>query len=802
MKSIRLWLVITFLAVGTIAAQNSRFDYYSRTNFSMTSPGALQYGLYGYDNPAFLSAFDGMDNYYTWTDQYGDIGDFNRWGFFSAYENFSFSMTNKNNAGKEVTDFAVSTGIGDKRLGIGLTYGWSSGSTDYFGHSDFYSLGTFFRPNRYLSLAAMGNFYESIRNEGIIEAAVRPLGSPVLSIFGDYNVKSKYFGNESKWSAGIAVEALPGFRITGRYFANEFFNLGANLSLGNAGLSSTAYFNNGNKNAFNVYGIRVGNYDRNIYQEYFAEDDFYKLELTKGVKYQKFRFFDRSHTLKNLLINIEKAKKDKSIKGIVINTSGFSANREILWEVRERLKEFKASGKKVIVYIDRGGINLYHFASVADRIVMDKVGMLTLEGYQLGRNYYKGTLAKLGIGFDEWRFFDYKSAMESFSRSEMSRADSIQRQQLVDDFYKLASEDITAFRQIGKDEFEKLVDEKTFFLPDDALQEGLVDTLSRWDEIEDIVKNYYSESSNFISSDQIDENREQADYFWGEKPKIAVIYALGICAMDEGISARSLVKDVSEAKNDDDIKAIVLRVDSPGGDALASDYIAEGLKKAAEDKPVIVSQGTVAASGGYWLSMYADTIVAAPNTITGSIGVIGGWFYNKDFKEKLGVSTDIVKKGERADLGYGMTIPLLNISLPDRNLTEKERARIEESFKKMYSQFTAKVGQGRGLPQDSVDAIGQGRVWSGYDGKEIGLVDKLGGLFDAIQIAKSKAGIDNSDYEIVEFPEPGMFNLSRFMPSLISEKIEEDKSIQRLKFRMEHNGEPLLLMPWDVDYQD
>ena len=288
------------------------------------------------------------------------------------------------------------------------------------------------------------------------------------------------------------------------------------------------------------------------------------------------------------------------------------------------------------------------------------------------------------------------------------------------------------------------------------------------------------------------------DNRWGEPPHIAVIYALGACAMDEGIKARSLVNDVEAAGNDPKIKAIVLRVDSPGGDGMASDYIAEAVKKAKKNKPVIVSQGYVAGSGGYWLSMYGDTIVAAPGTITGSIGVIGGWMYNKELKEKLGMSTDLVKAGTHADLGFGLRLPFLGLGLPDRNLTDLERSKAEHSIRTMYKEFVGKVAAGRKTSPEKIEEVAQGRVYSGEEGKRLGLVDVIGGLEDAIRIARQRAGISpDVQVTIVEMPKPGLIDFSRLMPRFfgIEQTFAEDPLIEHLKFRLENNGRPLPLLP-------
>lgn len=232
---------------------------------------------------------------------------------------------------------------------------------------------------------------------------------------------------------------------------------------------------------------------------------------------------------------------------------------------------------------------------------------------------------------------------------------------------------------------------------------------------------------------------------------------------------------------------------------MASDLVAEAIKKCAKEKPVIVSQGAVAASGGYWISMYADKIVASPATITGSIGVIGGWFYDQGLKGKLGMSTDYVKVGEHADLGFGARLPLVGIQIPDRNLTDDEYARMKDHITSFYRQFVERVAEGRKMEYDDVDEIGRGRVWLGTDGKEIGLVDELGGLDTAIRLAKREAGIgEDEKVELIEMPRPALMSSNIFAPKLFGIEIkEEDEYMKLLKFRMEHNGDPLPMLPMD-----
>jgi protease IV len=799
MKYLKMSLILLIIVSCVSYAQTGFSTFYSRNDFLLTSSGSMKYGLYGYDNPALLTYIHQPDIMFNWSDATGHWNDFNRWGLFTVIPNFGFGLIHQKYLGKSVTDYHLAAGFGNKSMSFGIGYGWSGGDIEYFQRRKLLTVGTLLRPSLYFSLGATGTFSANDRHEGAIDLGIRPLGNELLTLFTDYAIENKQNLKHGGWSYGAALEFLPGIRITGRYFNTHTFTTGIQVSFGRIGVSTQAHYDKDSKHSYNTYGIRMGAYDRTIVgTKVFPEKKYVELNLNGPIKYQRFKLFDESNTLADLLATIKAAKEDPTVNGIAINTSGMTANKEMLWELREQLKEFKASGKKVVVFIDLPNIDVYHFASVADKIVMDPTGTLTLEGYIMGRTYLKGTLAKLGIGYDEWRFFKYKSAMENLSRDKMSDADREQRQKLVDDYYKLAKSDVCESRKISAEQFDRYVNDVVIFLAEDAVKEGLVDTVGRWEAVKEMVKKLEGEEKCMVGAGALAKFHLPYDNYWGEPPRIAVVYALGACAMDEGITARSLVKTVEAVTNDPKVKAVVLRVDSPGGDGMASDYIAEALKKCKEKKPVIVSQGYVAASGGYWLSMYADTIVAAPNTITGSVGVIGGWMYNKGLKDTLGMTTDFVKVGKHADLGFGFTLPFIGLGIPDRNMTEEERSKAELAIKTMYKEFVNKVAVGRKKKFDDIEPIAQGRVWSGYDGRQNGLVDVLGGLETAIQIARDRAGIPHEqDVNIVEYPEKGWIDMSFLQPKLFGVRVEDDPTLNYVKFRLQHNGQPMPMLPID-----
>jgi protease-4 len=796
-------LIVTITAFLVVTSSNlnsqERFpSYYSQNEMELATPGTILFGLGGYINPAILSYLSQPNLYITWNDNNSDFNDFNNFGLFASLPNFGFSLVDKKQNDYSITDYKLSAAFGSEAFSLGIGYGWSSGDVGYYNRSNLFTLGAIYRPANFLSFSLIGNLPVNNEREGIIGVGLRPFGNYNLTFFGDYIFTQDTIPEKITWSAGATIEPIDGLRIVGRYFEGKSFNVGVQLGLGMLGLTTISHFDEESNRSHNTYGIRIGADDRNLLRIFSEDDNYVSMNLQGGIKYQNFKLFDNSNTLFNLIEQLDAVKNDKSVSGIAINLSGANINKEMYWELREKLREIKSRDKKVYIYIDRAGMDEYHFASIADKIVLDPMGTISLNGYIMGRTFFKGTLDILGLGFRELRYFKYKSAAESYSREDFSEADREQRQKLVNDNYYLAQREICEARKFTSSYFDKLVDSTYIFLPEEAVKLKLVDTLARWSDIGDIIKKYERENKSLISANSLEEFNLPDDY-WGSKPKIAVIYAIGGTSMDDGIKARSLVKYVEAAMKSNNVKAIVLRVDSPGGDAFAADLIAEVLRKGKGKKPIIVSQGYVAASGGYWLSMYADTIVAAPNTITGSIGVIGSFMFNKTLKQDLGLSVDHVQKGKFADLGFGATLPLIGISLPDRDFTDEELKMAEKGIKTLYKGFVEKVALGRKKSFDDIEKIAQGRVWSGSDGLRNGLVDVLGGLDTAIKIALQKTGLTNKEYEIIEMPEREWFDLNSFLPSFlrIEQKIVEDPFIRDLKFRLQYNGIPMPLLPLD-----
>ncbi len=788
--------MMLFCITGLVSAQPLP-DYYTRTRFLFASPATFEDGLLGFANPANIALLPDPEFRFLWSTDGSDFASLNDWGFFSGVKHFGFSMQRQKFGGIGVTDFRLTTGWGSRAAAFGLAYGWSAGRFDALTREKLLAFGTILRPSPILSLGLTGNFsLESGSREGVGEISIRPLGSPKFTIFADAALQNGVKLKDVDWSAGAALQVLTGINLIGRYFKSDAFTLGLAINFGSSGVASQSHFDDDAHHEFQTYALRVGGMKPSFVQTKFGKGGSYvPLNLKGEVDHLKYVLFDDGALqLLDILTNIEAAAADPRVAAVALNLSAMSVRPEHAWEIREALKAAQHAGKKVAIFLDSVNMTTYHLASVADKIVLDPLGSLWMQGYALGKTYFKGTLEKLGLGFDEWRYFKYKSAAETLSRESMSDADREQLQDFVDDVYELTRSDVCTARNFSAEKFDQIIDDEGFIMPNKALELGLVDKLARWSQLDEIIIEM-TDAKNSLPPRRLLANALQPQN-WGEPPKIAVVYGLGICAMDEGIRARWLERVFLGLAKNNSVKAVVFRVDSPGGDALASDVVAEAIKKCRDRKPVIVSQGQVAGSGGYWISMYADTIVAGANSVTGSIGVIGGWLYDKGFSERLGMTSDLVKRGEHADLGRGVTLPFINLQVPARNLNEEERALAERSIKKYYDIFVQKVAAGRGLPEEKVRAIAEGHVYSGERGKELGLVDEIGGLLTAIAIAQKAAGLAASaDFEIIEIPRnKGWFNL-RDRVSPVSTKIEDDPVLQFIRIINENPGQavPLLI---------
>jgi protease-4 len=423
----------------------------------------------------------------------------------------------------------------------------------------------------------------------------------------------------------------------------------------------------------------------------------------------------------------------------------------------------RRAGKRVTVDCDNLDARTTLITSAADRIIMDPRGSLLFPGVLASRTYVHDLLGKLEIGFEEWRYYKYKSAMETFSRDRMSDADREQYGAIVHATYDAIATSIVERGRMTRPEIDAVVNQEPYLPASRLLERHWVDALGRWEDLE--RPEVAGIALKPMRPGALRERRWQPREAWGPDPAIALVYLVGDCAMDEGIRARSSSEALRRFRKSRTVKAVVLRVDSPGGDPLASDVVAGETRKLREaKKPTVVSQGRVAGSGGYWISMDGEAILTSPFTLTGSIGVIGGWAWNEGFGKKTGLTSDHVKEGASADLLGGIRIPFLGATLPERNLNAGERRLIQGAFDEFYTDFTNKVAAARGREPARARELAEGHVYDGAAAMGLHLVDRIGTLDDAIAEAKRRAGLNPNDrVRIVEYPKRPLFRLPSFL---------------------------------------
>ena len=478
--------------------------------------------------------------------------------------------------------------------------------------------------------------------------------------------------------------------------------------------------------------------------------------------------------LNDILANIKKAKTDENIKGIYIEIGMISAGFATREEIRNALLDFKESGKFITTYSEIYTQGSYYLASVADYICMYPEGGMELRGLNSTIPFFTNALKKMGIEPQVIRHGKFKSAVEPFMLTEMSDENREQIETYMGSIWEHFLKNVASDRKLTRDRLNEMAENLEIQTTEDAVRLGLVDSLFYRDQFQNHLANLMEQENyddiNFVSLKKYNKvkNENARDKF--KKEKVAVIYAQGEIQSGEGsetvIGSERISKAIRKARKDEKVKAIVLRVNSPGGSALASDVIWREMKLANEEKPVVVSMGDVAASGGYYISCASDKIYASPNTITGSIGVFGIMPNIEELMtDKIGITFDNVKTNKFADLGS-----------VNRPLTQEEYDIIQKGVVDVYNTFTSKVAEGRDMSQENVDDIGQGRVWSGTNAMDINLIDEYGGLDAAVAGAAELAELE--DYRIYELPE----QKDPFQELL--EQLEEDMQTSWIKYQL------------------
>jgi len=508
--------------------------------------------------------------------------------------------------------------------------------------------------------------------------------------------------------------------------------------------------------------------------------------------------------------NLRKAKVDSRVSSVLLKPTGFdSPYWAKVQEIRDAVLDFKKSGKPVYAYLEYGGDKEYYLASAADRVFLLPSSPLDLKGIATYAVFLRGTLDKIGAYPDMRHIGDYKTAMNQLTEKGYTRAHKEMDESLDRDLFDQLVRGIADGRKKSDADVRSLIDQGPF-LPEDALRAGLIDDVAYEDQVEEKLKKS-NERLRKIEGD--DYARVSASSFGLNRgPRIGVIYATGTIVNGKSgfdplngaaLGSDSLIDAIRQARRDSSLRAIVLRIDSPGGSAAASDAIWRELMLARNersDRPIVASMSDLGASGGYYIAMPAQVIVAQPSTLTGSIGIFGGKIVTGGNYEKLGAHIDSTSIGKNAEMDS-----------PVRPFNAEEAKKLQEQLQAFYDGFVEKVAQSRHTTPEKIDAIAQGRVWTGQQAKENGLVDSLGGLDAAVAVAKQKAKLAaDTEVELVVFPPRKSFyellteqfsgssdqtSMSQWLSANLSKGEIEALRIMRGPLTMFHRGEPLALMP-------
>lgn len=500
-------------------------------------------------------------------------------------------------------------------------------------------------------------------------------------------------------------------------------------------------------------------------------------ESPLGILSELFSDDSNTYGLDDILSSVKKAKENENIKGIYLQASMLGTSYASLQEIRNALLDFKESGKFIIAYGDSYTQGLYYLSSVADKVLLNPKGMIEWRGIASAPLFYKDLLQKLGIEMQIFKVGTYKSAVEPFTSTEMSPANREQVTAFIHSIWGQVTEGVSASRSLPVDSLNAYADRMLMFYPaEESVQCGLADTLIYRNDVRNYLKQWVDLKEDdrlpvLGLNDMINVKKNMPKDKSGNI--VAVYYASGeitdysgSSASEEGIVGTKVIRDLRKLKDNDDVKAVVLRVNSPGGSAFASEQIWHAVKELKTKKPVIVSMGDYAASGGYYISCVADTIVAEPTTLTGSIGIFGMMPNAKELSEKIGLTYDVVKTNKFADFG--------NIMRP---FNEDEKTLMQMMITQGYDTFVSRCAEGRNMTKEAIEKVAEGRVWTGEAAKELGLVDELGGIDTALEIAVKKAGIEG--YTVVSYPAK-----QDFLSSLLNTKPTNYVEAQILKSKL------------------
>ncbi len=685
-------------------------------------------------NPSGLGTGRGLNLYYLRTYQSNWAGDD---AFFLAVPNGGFGVEFATaDADTTFTRYTLSSG---RHLGhslyAGTSYSWINSDDKTYDTFRSLALGLMYR-RRYFSIGAMARdlnqpklLGEKLGRTYDLGLAIRP-GTWRTTLSLDMQKTQGIEGVDLRYA--LEVRPIRELLLRGTLNSDLSFDVRFGINIGNWGLGTGNTFD---KNRESQTGVG-----------YFH---FSNTPTTKQLPRRRMFLDLQMHSLKDVL---SIAKSDEDVAGILVRINGDDYGMAQLQEMADVILNFRESGRVVLCYITtKCSTGDYIVASVCDGILIHPFAEVRLIGLRAERSFYKGTLDMLGIRANLEHIGKYKSAAEAFTRKEMSEAQREIQNIILDDLYEQLVDAIAKGRGWTPEDVKKRIDEGPYTALQ-AFRIELVDRISTEGHLKNAVTELTDKHTDLVSLNEYAKSRLYTQDWRGPQPKIAIIEAKGLMVTGDSFTdlltgtqvmgADTIVRAIREAKDDDAIKAVVLRIDSGGGLVVAADIIWQALVTLTKIKPVVVSMGDVAASGGYYIAAPANVIVAEPGTITGSIGVIGGKYSLKGLYEKLGIQKEILKRGEHADFYSDYS-----------DYPPSEQEIIRKQIKEVYNEFITKVAAGRSeLTTPEVDKLGRGRIWSGRQAKENGLVDELGGLNLALAIAQEYAGLQEKTVEIIRFP--------------------------------------------------
>ncbi len=804
-------------------------------------------------NPAGLGVPTGGSAYLL--APYMSKGDFGDWGFSLGGEGLGFAAEYmKNGLADKRNRYTWGMGFGAKGSYFGFAYSWTSG----LNRQNTWDVGYLSRPMNFVSTGIVarglnnprytivnpgsGSIYNIKQNVGWdIGLAVRPfaLFVPIGNKWGENLTISfdaylreidpvgpfaeERYGDNTGYKIGAILDVVPGLTVNfdyktiiddGVYAADEMISAGLTFNFGNQG---AGVLHDGEHDGMKSSGVAWMS-QNDLYRQTWpkVKQKKYVEIVLRGpiVEYQSTSsiFSPRYRTLYKFIRQLDKLADDPDVAGIILRLEGYGAGWAKTQEMRKALSDFRAySGKRIIVYAESCGNGSYYLASAADKIYINPSGDVGLNGLKAHMVFVKNSLDKLGIDPELEHIGKYKSASEMLTREDMSEGQREATDFILDGLFDDFVADIADGRGIAEDELIELIDNGPYNAKD-AEEAGLIDGLIYEDQISDMIEELEGEELSIIKEKKKNRQKEaKTEWFDFRKKSVAIVYGVGAITSGgsggggifagESMGSKTLAKAIRAARNNPEVAAIVFRVNSPGGSGLASDVILREVELCTEGddaKPIIVSMSDVAGSGGYFVACKADTIVADPGTITGSIGVVTGKLAYHRLQEKMGVNTATLKRGKFADMYEGY-----------RSFTDEEWEKVRYEINEFYQSFLQKVADGRDMDTSEVNKVAQGRIWTGRQAKDIGLVDVTGGLDVAIELAARAGGIDDGEsFNVKMYPSYHGWEFMGEMETAVQSlalKVVPEPLLETMNAITEQTrwkeGEMLYLMPYKLEIE-